>query len=81
MPSGGVPTDVFTVTEEVLDFARVAVLFVLQEGDLSKASAAQVALQRFFDSTDRAVDEARNVSLGNGNSVDLINFTVDTGDA
>jgi hypothetical protein len=85
------PTNVplnFTVTEEVLDFARVAVLFILQEDNLDNAEAAQTSLQRLFTSASQAkddssravtVDQARNVTLGNRHSVDLVNKRVDTG--
>jgi hypothetical protein len=78
----------FTVTEEVLDFARVAVLFILQEDTLDNAESAQTSLQRLFTSASQAkvdsskaitVDQARNVTLGNRNSVDLVNQRVDTG--
>ena len=88
------PSATFAAVEETLDFARVAVLFILQEKSLNDAESAQVTLQRFFStaSAGRAaggvgvgsgggvdVGQARNVSLGNGNSVDLVNFRVDTG--
>ena len=83
------PTGTFMVTEETLDFARVVVLFVLQEETLSNAESAQNALQRFFTSASESYlgtgtsvtpDQARNVSLGNGNTIDLVNFVVDLGD-
>ncbi|KAI9812248.1 MAG: hypothetical protein M1826_002919 [Phylliscum demangeonii] len=61
------PTATFTVTGQVLDLARVSVLFVLQQTTLDKAVAAQQSLQRFFDNP-RAVG---NVNLGNGMGVDL----------
>lgn len=90
-PGTTAPTNVpsnFTVTEEVLDFARVAVLFILQEDNLDNAEAAQISLQRLFTSASQAkidsskavtVDQARNVTLGNRNSVDLVNKRVDAG--
>lgn len=82
------PSATFTVTEKVLDFARIAVLFILQAESLSNAEQAQGVLQRFLTSANdgligqsggESLDSARNVSLGNGNTVDLINFAVDTG--
>ncbi|KAK3394106.1 hypothetical protein B0H63DRAFT_517260 [Podospora didyma] len=90
-PSGTLnPTATFSVTEEVLDFARVAVLYILQEESLSNAETAQVTLQRFFtdvtpgasaSSSEVSVQSARNVTVGNGNSVNLVEFFIDTGDA
>ncbi|TAQ91368.1 hypothetical protein B7494_g284 [Chlorociboria aeruginascens] len=62
----------FSVTEAVLDFARVVVLFVLQQSDLDAAVAAQGALQSFFDLTGTKNQAAMNVSLGNGFFVDLV---------
>lgn len=71
----------FTVTQQVLDFARVGVLFVLQQDSLSDATTAQKTLQTFFDSstTSLTITAARNISLSNGNSIDLVNFHVDAG--
>lgn len=77
----------FTVAEKTLDFARVVVLFVLQETTLDAAESAQVTLQRFFADAGGArgnggggvdIDSARNVTLGDGNSVDLVNLVVHT---
>ncbi|KAK0628694.1 hypothetical protein B0T17DRAFT_505339 [Bombardia bombarda] len=85
MSSGApAPTATFAVTEEVLDFARVAVLFMLQEENLSVAKDAQSTLQKFFTSASKvnsqvSSDTARNVTVGNGNSVDLVDFRVDVG--
>jgi hypothetical protein len=82
------PTSSFTVTEEILDFARVAVLFILQEDSLKDAEIAQSALQRLFTTASVArtnngngvsLDQARNVTLGGGNSVDLVQRRVDSG--
>lgn len=79
----------FKVTEQVLDFARVAVLFILQEDSLADAEAAQNVLQTLFTKASAgtvsggnsvSIDQARNVTLGNGNSADLIHFRVDSGD-
>lgn len=74
-------TAAFTVTEQVLDFARVGVLFVLQQDSLNEATTAQSTLQTFFSSgtTGLTVTAARNVSLSNGNSIDLVDFHVDAG--
>ena len=77
----------FVVSEDVLDFARVAVLFILQEDGISDASRAQSVLQRFFTTSNSAngrgttltTDAASNVDLGNGNSIDLVNFRVNAG--
>lgn len=89
MTSGApLPSATFTVDETVLDFARVAVLFILQEDSLAEAEAAQVTLQRFFSSANTglgsfnggiSVEAARNVTVGSGKSVDLIDFAVDVG--
>lgn len=72
-------TATFTATEEALDFARVGVLFVLQQDTLSEASTAQSTLQTFFGSTTNTVAQASNISLSNGNSIDLVNFHIDAG--
>ncbi|AEO65148.1 uncharacterized protein THITE_2111862 [Thermothielavioides terrestris NRRL 8126] len=79
----------FVVSEDVLDFSRVAVLAILQADSLADAITAQMALQKFFgdssSSTDASsssgisVDAARNVTVGDGKSVDLVDFTVDLG--
>lgn len=78
----------FTVTEEILDFARVAVLFILQEDSLKDAETAQNVLQRLFTTASVSktsngngvtLEQARNVTLGNGNSVDLVQHRVDSG--
>lgn len=77
------PTGTFAVTEEVLDFARVAVLFILQKETLSNAEAAQTSLQKFFSSarpgSGTTVAAARNITIGNSNSVNLVDFLVSTG--
>lgn len=77
----------FPVTDQMLDFARVSVLFVLQQETLQNAEAAQLALQGFFTAAGQGSAapspvtpaQARNLTLGNGNSVNLIDFTVDVG--
>jgi hypothetical protein len=70
------PTDLFNITESVLDFARVAVLFILQQESIDYAVDAQGSLQEFFQVDSFLNAAASNVSLGNGNSVDLVAFTV-----
>ncbi|QSZ32243.1 hypothetical protein DSL72_001817 [Monilinia vaccinii-corymbosi] len=73
------PSAVFTITQEVLDFARITVLFVLQQESLDNAVTAQGQLQRFFNKQSFENMAARNVSMGSGNSVNLMEFTVDLG--
>ncbi|KAI0905220.1 hypothetical protein F4823DRAFT_147434 [Ustulina deusta] len=75
------PTGAFTVTDKVVDFARVAVLFVLQEKSVDQASTAQNLLQEFFSDADSNItaDQARNITIGDSNSVDLVNLFVDVG--
>ena len=79
----------FRVTEQVLDFARVSVLLVLQEQNLANAETAQMALQRVFQAASAAtrrqgagvsVAQARAVQLGNGNTIDLVALLVNVGD-
>ncbi|KAI9739912.1 MAG: hypothetical protein M1818_004968 [Claussenomyces sp. TS43310] len=68
----------FTVTPEVLDFARVVVLYVLQQAELNSAIVAQTEITNFLEV--RLGDAAAmNVSLGNGNSVDFVKLIVDAG--
>lgn len=77
------PTATFDVTEEVLDFARVAVLYVLQEEGTSGAETAQTDLQRFFNkATEDGVsdDDADSVNVGGDNMVNLVDLTIDLGD-
>ncbi|TLD21887.1 hypothetical protein PspLS_07816 [Pyricularia sp. CBS 133598] len=81
-----VPSNSFPVTNEAIDFARVAVLFILQQESLQTAEQAQGELQRFFTAASgRAgtpgvtIEQARNVTLLNGNSANLVDFAVDLG--
>jgi hypothetical protein len=74
-----VPTALFLVTEEVLDFARVAVLFILQQENLDNAVTAQGALQHFFSLESFENMAAVNVSLGNGNNANLLAFSLNLG--
>jgi hypothetical protein len=50
---------------------------------LNDAKTGQATLQQFFNSANQerggvSVERARNVTLGNGNSIDLVDFTIDT---
>ncbi|TVY73533.1 hypothetical protein LSUE1_G010027 [Lachnellula suecica] len=69
----------FSVTEEVLDFARVAVLYVLQEEQIDTAESAQIALQKFFSLDSFTNTAASNLSLGSGNSINLVSLSIDVG--
>ncbi|KAI3326961.1 hypothetical protein HD806DRAFT_531554 [Xylariaceae sp. AK1471] len=75
------PTGTFTVTDQAVNFARIAVLFVLQEKSVDQASLAQHLLQAFFNSanSNTTADQARNITIGDSNSVDLIDLFVDVG--
>ncbi|KAG9255451.1 uncharacterized protein F5Z01DRAFT_54839 [Emericellopsis atlantica] len=76
----------FNVTEEVLDFARVAVLYILQQEDASDAEAAQTSLQSFFsggqyDESAITQKDAQNVTVGaKDHTVNLVDFGIDLGD-
>ncbi|RAL62142.1 hypothetical protein DID88_002626 [Monilinia fructigena] len=72
------PPPVFTITEEVLDFARVTVLFVLQQENLDNAVTAQGQLQKFFNQQSFENLAAMNVSW-EVNSVNLVEFKLDLG--
>lgn len=79
MPSAA-PTAAFTASEDALDFARVAVLFILQKDSLADAETAQMTLQRFLGSGGGiTVGAAQNVTLGGGRSIDLVDFVLDMG--
>lgn len=76
---------IFDVTDDALDFARVTVLFILQQSNLGDATSSQAILQRFFNSASPGalgggvtIDRAQNLTLGDGNSVDLVNFRIST---
>ncbi|KAI1760289.1 hypothetical protein GGR53DRAFT_92218 [Hypoxylon sp. FL1150] len=81
------PTSTFTVTEEVVDFARVAVLFIFQQQTISDASTAQTSIQQFFSSLETGQnsssgvtqDQAKNITIGGNNTIDLVNLFVDIG--
>ncbi|EHK44394.1 hypothetical protein TRIATDRAFT_162546, partial [Trichoderma atroviride IMI 206040] len=81
-------TSMFTVTQEVLDFARTAVLYVLQEDSIDAANTAQTELQQFFTQASQAitkygsevtVKQASSISIGGNRTVDLVDATVDIG--
>ncbi|KAK4102142.1 hypothetical protein N658DRAFT_411683, partial [Parathielavia hyrcaniae] len=82
--STAMPEPTFGVTEDALDFARVAVLYILQEDGLVDAEAAQMALQTLFSASVTSgsgvsVEAARSVAVGDGRSVNLVDFVVDMG--
>ncbi|KAM0439741.1 hypothetical protein ACHAPT_000835 [Fusarium lateritium] len=83
--SGSVPspTATFAVTEDVLDFARVAVLYVLQEEDSESAQEAQSAIGRFLARAHKdsgvPTKSAESIKLGGDNKVDLLRFKIDLG--
>lgn len=76
---------VFKVTDQVLDFARVAVLYILQLESVVNAMTAQAQLQTLFTLAESGggvtVAAMSNVTVGNGNSVDLVHFLIDAGPA
>ncbi|PSR88563.1 hypothetical protein BD289DRAFT_366970 [Coniella lustricola] len=72
-------TSTFSVTQEVLDFARVGVLYVLQQEALSNATIAQSAIENFLVSNGQTIAAASNISLSGGSSIDLVNFHIDVG--
>lgn len=77
------PTNKFQITNEVLDFARVAVLFVLQQQDLDSAQDAQSSIDKFFAKARKddgvLVKDAENVSIGDKKSVDLLRYKITIG--
>ncbi|KAI5464518.1 hypothetical protein BGZ63DRAFT_350217 [Mariannaea sp. PMI_226] len=81
--TGPTPTSTFTVTEEVLDFARVAVLYVLQQESQDGAESAQTNLQAFFKEADGSYgateEDALSLKIGGDNTVDLVHFTINLG--
>ncbi|KAI0844304.1 hypothetical protein F5Y00DRAFT_266692 [Daldinia vernicosa] len=85
--SAPTPSSTFTVTEEVVDFARVAMLYIFQEKTLSDAVTAQSSVQSFFTDVDAGcntsscvtMEQGLNVTLGGGNTIDFVNLFVDIG--
>ncbi|RYP61615.1 hypothetical protein DL771_010067 [Monosporascus sp. 5C6A] len=80
------PTPTFTLDGQVLDFARVAVLYIFQEETFNDATTAQASLDRFFSEaySDNAspgviAEQAANVSIGGDNTIDLVNLFLDLG--
>jgi hypothetical protein len=72
-------TATFTTTEESLDFARVAVLFVLQQDSLDSAVTAQTQLQKFFSTDSTTNSAASNFSIGSDITVNMVSFSLDLG--
>jgi len=73
------PSGIFSITEEVLDFARVAVLYILQQENLEQATNAQGTLQHFFSLESFTNAAAQNLSVGGNNFVNLVGFSVNIG--
>lgn len=79
------PTPTFTVNSRVLDFARIAVLFIFQEETLDDASTAQSSLSRFFtdfnsdNGTSTQTESPANLTIGADNTIDLVNLFLDLG--
>ncbi|GAB7340128.1 hypothetical protein MBLNU457_6612t1 [Dothideomycetes sp. NU457] len=78
--SPSMPSSPFSNNTQTLDFARIAVLFVLQDSrQLNDAVSAQKALQSYFstgtDSSGKTLN-ASNVPLQNGYSADLVQYTL-----
>jgi hypothetical protein len=78
----------FTTTEEVLDFARVAMLYVLQEQTISAAETAQTDVGDFFNDVSEGMtgngtpvspQNATNINMGGSNSIDFVGFTLNIG--
>ncbi|QPH18694.1 hypothetical protein C2857_003773 [Epichloe festucae Fl1] len=81
-------TSAFVLTEEKVDFARIAMLYILQEESVEKAISAQGVLQQLFRRMTRSktqpgnevsLREASNVELGSANSINLVDLTVNVG--
>ncbi|KAG6106298.1 hypothetical protein E4U13_007508 [Claviceps humidiphila] len=81
-------TSAFLVTEEKADFARVAMLYILQEGSVEKAISAQGELQQLFSRVSRSkkergmevsILEASNLDLGSGYNINMVDLTVNVG--
>jgi hypothetical protein len=82
--SASYPTSVstFVLTPEVLDFGRVAVLYVLQEVNLDTAVDVQMGIQSFFTENLDTVQTnvaAANRSVGSGVTLNFIRFSLDVG--
>ncbi|KAG6000165.1 hypothetical protein E4U21_005760 [Claviceps maximensis] len=75
----------FVVTEEKVDFARVAMLYILQQASVDKAIYAQSELQELFNKVTRSkkergvlvsTSEASHVDLGSGYSINMMDLTI-----
>ncbi|KAH8171779.1 hypothetical protein LIA77_08546 [Sarocladium implicatum] len=81
----GADEDAFVATDEVLDFARVAVLYILQEEDPDSAQSAQGTIQKFFDraadSDDReaVLKEAAELRVGSNTTLNFVDFAIELG--
>ncbi|SPJ70858.1 uncharacterized protein FTOL_00586 [Fusarium torulosum] len=77
------PLTNFKITNEILDFARVTVLYVLQQEDVDSAQDAQSGIDKFFAKArkDKGVlaKEAGSVSIGEKNTVDLLRYKITIG--
>lgn len=77
------PTADFVVTEEVLDFARVAVLYILQTETCENAETARTKLDRFFTDagSKKGVTKtaAASLQIGDNNSINLVAFSLNIG--
>ncbi|KAF4995706.1 hypothetical protein FGRMN_4952 [Fusarium graminum] len=78
-----IPSTKFAVTHEVLDFARVTVLYVLQLEDIESAQDAQSSMDKFFAKArkDEGVPtkDASSISIGDKNTVDLLRYKITIG--
>ncbi|KAF4457288.1 hypothetical protein F53441_762 [Fusarium austroafricanum] len=77
------PMAKFKITNEVLDFARVAVLYVLQQEDVNSAEDAQSSLQKFLTKARKEegvlAKEAASVSIGDKETVDFLRYRISIG--
>jgi hypothetical protein len=76
----GTPSSNSDINNTVLDFARVGVLFVLQEvRELNPAVTAQSRLQTFFEDPTRIKgNDAKNLTIGSGYTINLVDFRITT---
>lgn len=66
----------FVITSEALDFARVAVLFILQQENVNAAVSAQGSFEGFFSQKTISNSSATSITVGNGNVVNLSAFSL-----
>jgi len=83
-PATPAPTSIFEVTDTVLDFARVAVLYILQETTLNQVATSQNLLQKFITKARPqaggvTVEDARKVSLGTDITIDFVSLYINLG--